>query len=199
MNSLSQPEQAKTGMRKITASIMIRHFFTGLFLTFITSTAYTQETIRWYSFEEAVALTTLEPRHIFVDVYTDWCGWCKKMDKSTFSDPVVAAVMNEYFYAVKFDAEQKDTLMFMGRAFVNAEPEGRRSSHQLAQALLKGKMSYPSFVFLNEKMEWLSSVAGYRKADEMEKMLSFFGEGIYKAKTWEQFQAAFVSRNAADQ
>lgn len=199
MTSLRNPEQATTKMQKTIIKNKIWGILPGLFLIFIISTAHSQETIRWYSFEEAVELTAREPRHIFIDVYTDWCGWCKKMDKSTFSDPVVAGIMNEYFYAVKFDAEQKDTVMFMNRAFVNAGPEGRRSSHQLAQALLKGKMSYPSFVFLNGKMEWLSSVAGYRKADEMEKMLSFFGEGIYKIKTWEQFQATFVSRNATGQ
>ncbi len=80
------------------------------------------------------------------------------MDASTFVDPVIVKMMNENFYAVKLDAEQKDTIWFQDNAFVNPNPEGRKSSHQMAQALLKGKMSYPSFVFLNSgKVRWRSA------------------------------------------
>lgn len=157
-----------------------------------------QDKIKWMSFEEAISLNEQEPRHIFVDVYTDWCGWCKKMDASTFVDPVIVELMNKYFYAVKLDAEQKDTIMFMGQAFVNPEPEGKRSSHQMAQALLKGKMSYPSFVFLNSETQWLTVVAGFRKPPDMEQVLTYFGEGIYEEKSWEQFMATFVSKLPAE-
>ncbi len=153
-----------------------------------------QEKIKWMSFEEAIALTEKEPKHIFVDVYTDWCGWCKKMDASTFVDPVIVDIMNKHFYAVKLDAEQKDTIYFQDNAFVNPNPEGKRASHQMAQALLKGKMSYPSFVFLNSDTEWLTVVNGFRKAPEFEQVLTYFGENIYEEKTWEQFMATFVSR-----
>lgn len=164
-------------------------------LAFLTSIPLqSQEKIKWMSFEEAIALNEDEPRHIFVDVYTDWCGWCKKMDASTFVDPVIVDLLNTYFYAVKLDAEQKDTIMFMGQAFVNPNPEGRRSSHQMAQALLKGKMSYPSYVFLNSETQWLTVVAGYRKSPDMEQVLTYFGKGIYEEKTWEQFMATFVSK-----
>ena len=48
-----------------------------------------QDKINWMSFEEAIARSKEDPKHIFVDVYTDWCGWCKKMDASTFVDPVI--------------------------------------------------------------------------------------------------------------
>ncbi len=160
----------------------------------ITIPSYSQEKIRWMSFEEAMTLNEDEPKHFFIDVYTDWCGWCKKMDASTFVDPVIVQLMNEYFYAVKLDAEQKDTIMFQGNAFVNPNPDGRRSSHQMAQALLKGKMSYPSFVFLNGETEWLTIVAGFRKAPDMEQVLTYFGQGMYEKKTWEQFMTTFASK-----
>lgn len=153
-----------------------------------------QEEINWMSFEEAIAAIEEEPKHIFIDVYTDWCGWCKKMDASTFKDPVIVELMNEHYYAVKLDAEQKDTIFFMDNAFINPDPDGRRSTHQMAQALLKGKLSYPSFVFLNDKTEWLTVVNGYRKAPEMEMVLSYFGESIYEEKNWEQFMEGFVSK-----
>jgi uncharacterized protein YyaL (SSP411 family) len=169
-------------------------FIILLILLLLPFASAAQEKINWLSFEEAVEQVSDEPRHIFVDVYTDWCGWCKRMDASTFADPVIVDIMNSHYYAVKLDAEQKDTIFFMDRAFINPDPDGRRSSHQMAQALLKGQMSYPSFVFLSPKTEWLTSVAGFRKAPEMEQMLTYFGEGIYKEKTWEQFLSTFQSR-----
>jgi len=175
---------------------MTRNIIKGLFALaaiLISIPSISQENINWMSFEEAMSLNEEEPKHFFVDVYTDWCGWCKKMDASTFVDPVIVKLMNEHFYAVKLDAEQKDTIMFQGQAFVNPDPDGRRSSHQMAQALLKGKMSYPSFVFLSSETEWLTVVSGFRKSPDMEQVLTYFGEDIYTEKTWEQFMATFVS------
>ena len=69
--------------------------------------------------EEAYALTTAEesPKKIFIDVYTDWCGWCKRMDKATFQRPEVATYMNEHFYNVKFNAEQKEDIEILGNNF----------------------------------------------------------------------------------
>lgn len=157
-----------------------------------------QDKIKWMSFEEAVERSHKKSKHIFIDVYTDWCGWCKRMDATTFTDPVIVDLMNKHFYAVKLDAERKDTVYFQDNAFVNTNPAGRRSSHQLAQALLKGKMSYPSFVFLNSKAEWLTVVNGYVKPPDLEKVLTYFGENIYESKTWEQFTATFVSNIPSD-
>ncbi|MDZ7744122.1 MAG: DUF255 domain-containing protein [Bacteroidota bacterium] len=147
--------------------------------------------IKWYSFEEAVERSKENPKLIFVDVYTDWCGWCKKMDKSTFVHPTIVKQMNENFYPVKFDAESSDTIRFKDYTFVNPNPDGRRSSHQLAQALLKGRMSYPSYTFLNEKAEVITVVPGYREAQEFEKILSYFSTNAYKSKEWKTFDAEF--------
>jgi thioredoxin-related protein len=162
--------------------------------TFIINPVVAQEKIEWMTFEEAVEKANKKPKHIFIDVYTDWCGWCKKMDASTFVDPVIVELMNKHFYAVKLDAEQKDTIRFMDTDFVNPNPAGRRSSHQLAAALLKGKMSYPSFVFLNAETEWLTVINGYVKSPELEKVLTYFGKEVYESQTWEDFTADFVGK-----
>ncbi len=76
-------------------------------------------------------------------MYTEWCGWCKKMDKSTFVDSTVAVYLAANYYPVKFDAEQKEDLVFAGQTFKFIK-EGGRGSHQFAVALLDGKMGYPS-------------------------------------------------------
>lgn len=153
--------------------------------------SFSQNGIKWYSFEEAFELNKKNPKKIFVDVYTDWCGWCKKMDATTFSHPIIAEYMNKNFYPVKLNAERTDTVYLEGKMYVNPNPGARRSSHQLAVSLLQGKMSYPSYVFINEKNEWLTVVPGYVKPQSFEPIIRFFGDGDYLNKTWEEYTKTF--------
>lgn len=143
--------------------------------------------LKWYSWEEAVALNQKQPKKIFVDVYTDWCGWCKKMDQSTFSDPAVAAYLSEHFYPVKLNAEQRASIDFSGQTFKFLENQGRGGVHELALALLDSRMSYPSFVFLNEKFERIMISPGYKEAEGMLKELRFAAEEHYTKTTWEAY------------
>ena len=147
--------------------------------------------IKWLDFEVAVARNKKKPKKMFIDMYTSWCGWCKKMDKSTFINPVIVAYMNKHYYAVKFNAERKDTVNFNGTKFINANPTGSRSSHDLAKELLSGRMSYPSFVFLDEKLDKVTTVPGFRKAPEFEAILNYIGSNAYRSKKWEEFTASF--------
>lgn len=147
--------------------------------------------IKWLDIEEAEALNQKKPKKIFIDTYTDWCGWCKKMDASTFINPVIVEYMNKNFYAVKFNAERKDTVNFNNKEYINPNPTGSRSSHQLAMELLSGRMSFPSFVFLDEKLGKITIVPGYRKAPEFEAILHYIGENLYKDQKWEDFNASF--------
>src|SRR6187455_2873333 len=73
--------------------------------------------VKWMTFEEALQKSKKEKRPVFIDVYTDWCGWCKVMDKNTFNDPQVSKLLNEKFYAVKFNAEQTEDVVFQGTTF----------------------------------------------------------------------------------
>jgi len=147
--------------------------------------------IKWYDFEEAVELNKKEPKKFFIDMYTHWCGWCKKMDQSTFKDPVIAAYMNENFYPIKFNAERSDTVMFNGKVFVNKNPAGKRSSHDLAISLMQGRMSFPSFVFLSDKAEMITTVPGYKKAQDLEPILHYIANEAYKTEKWETYVAGF--------
>jgi thioredoxin-related protein len=78
--------------------------------------------IQWLTWQEAADKAKVEPRKIFVDIYTDWCGWCKRMDATTFQDPRVIEYMNANFYAVKLNAEMKEEISFNDHIFkwVNA-------------------------------------------------------------------------------
>jgi thioredoxin-related protein len=152
-----------------------------------------KETVKWYSIEEAIELNKTEQRKIFIDVYTDWCGWCKKMEATTFTNPAIAKILNEEYYAVRFDAETNDTIDFAGKQFIN-EGGRSRSPHQLAVALLQGKMSYPSIAYLNEDNQLLTAVPGYKTADSLKPILMFFAEDAFKSQSFEEYQKNFKSR-----
>ena len=162
-----------------------------LFMMSIGSTLFAQK-INWMSIEEAEAASKDEPRKVIVDVYTDWCGWCKRMDQTTFSNPVIANYINENYYAVKLDAEQKDSINFKDHTF-KFVAQGRRGYHELAAALLNGKMSYPNIVYMNEQMQVIQAVPGYQDAKSFEQVIKFFGEDHFSNTSWEDFQKDFES------
>lgn len=144
--------------------------------------------IEWMSWSEAMAANEKEPRKILVDVYTDWCGWCKKMDKSTFVDPKVVATVHKKFYAVKLDAEQKGTIDWAGHTFKFRADAGRKGVHELAVALLDSRMSYPSIVYLNEQQQRITIAPGFKAADAMLTELNFIGGEHYKTTTYAEFK-----------
>jgi thioredoxin-related protein len=135
--------------------------------------------VKWMTFEQAVEKNKIDKRKIFVDVYTDWCGWCKVMDKNTFADPVVAKLLNEKFYPVKFDAEQTADVLFNGTTF-KFVPYGNKGTHQLAAALLNNQLSYPTVTFLEEDFSAVYPIPGYRKPEEFHPYLIFFSENQHK-------------------
>ena len=157
------------------------------FLLIFSSSLAAQE-VNWLTWDEAYALSQTDenPKKVFVDVYTDWCGWCKKMDKDTFQNPEVAAYMNANFYMVKFDAEGKEDITYDGKTF-KFVPSGRRGYHELAAALMQGKLSYPTVVFLDENFAMLSPVPGYQKPKPFLNIAEYFGDNIYKEKDWKTY------------
>src|SRR5688572_1236536 len=121
--------------------------------------------VKWLTFEEAVEKSKTEKRKIFIDVYTDWCGWCKVMDKNTFSEAKVAKILNEKFYPVKFNAEQREDVVLNGKTY-KFVANGNSGYHELAAALLNNQLSYPTVVFLDEKFNMIQPLAGYMKPAE---------------------------------
>jgi thioredoxin-related protein len=148
--------------------------------------------VKWYTIEEAEKLAMTNPRPMLIDTYTDWCGWCKKLDKDTFSNPVIAEILNTKFYPVKFDAEGKTPVTFQGKKFINDGKSG--AAHQLAVALLNGKLGYPNLVFLDNKLQLLTNVPGYQEPKDMEVLLSFIADKIYEKQNFQDYQKAFKGK-----
>ena len=158
--------------------------------------ADTPSAVDWITFEAAITSAQVEQKKIFIDVYTDWCGWCKKMEATTFSDPAVASVLQNKFYPVKFNAEQREPITFNDHTF-KFVPRGTKGYHELAAALLNNKLSYPSVVFLNEKFEIIQVLPGYRKADEFLKIATFIGEDHYLTTSWEDFSKSYQQNTSS--
>ena len=149
--------------------IQARIYLFFLSLSFVgIGTAQAQEQIQWMKFEEAIAANEKNPKMILVDVYTDWCGWCKKMDKETFTDPQVIAHFQKNFYAVKLNAEDtKRKFSFMGRTFTEAE-----------MAASMRVNSYPNFVVIEPGLQNIAQLPGYRGPEDF---LAGLSELVQKA------------------
>jgi thioredoxin-related protein len=175
-------------MRTHSVKTMLIFFVSALFLGF--SSPDPEPKVKWLTFEEAAALAEKNPKKIFIDVYTDWCGWCKVMDKNTFANEKIANYLNENFYPVKLDAEQKEDIVFRGHTF-KFVPSGNRGYHQLAAALLNNRMSYPSIVFLDEQFNMIQPIPGYQPPQEFEKLMTFIGDNHFKSTKWEEYKKNF--------
>lgn len=152
-----------------------------------------QDKVNWVSIEEAEKMAAEDGKKILIDFYTDWCGWCKKMDKTTYADAKVVAYLNENFHSVKFDAEQKEDVLIKDRTY-KFVASGRRGYHELAGEILGGRMSYPSTSFLDNELGIITNLPGFQKADFMLGVLHFINEEAYKEnipfdKYYEEFQA----------
>lgn len=152
----------------------------------IEEVAINENEIDWMTWDEVVKAQQKRPKKVFIDVYTDWCGWCKKMDKSTFIDKSVIKALNKDFYAIKFDAEQKEVIKFKGQDYVYVG-SGRRGAHQLAKSLLDGRMGYPSFVYLDENLSRIMPSPGFKQVDQLLRELSYISTESYTKMDLEKY------------
>lgn len=148
--------------------------------------------IEWLTIEEAAKRNAKTPKKFLVDVYTDWCGWCKRMDATTFADAKIAEYVNQNFYAVKLNAEGRDNIIFNNKVY-KFMPQYK--SHELAINLLSGKMSYPSIAYLDEKQNLITVVPGYQNTNEMAVILNYLGGNHYKKSKYEDFKKSFGAQN----
>ncbi len=147
--------------------------------------------IQWItSIDELQAKMAKKPKKVYMDVYTDWCGWCKKMDASTFTNPNVIKYLNLNYYCFRFNAERRDTLHFLGKDYYFI-PEYK--CNKLAAELMKGQMSYPTTILMVEKFENAQNIPGYLTVSQIEPILTYFGDNTYKHETWENYSKSHKS------
>jgi len=158
----------------------------------LSSLSITAQEINWMTLEEAVEAQKTTPKKIFMDAYTTWCGPCKMLDKNTFHNKDVADYVNKNYYAVKFNAEGNETIIFKGVTYTNPNfdpnKSGRNSSHQLSGFF--GIRAYPTLLYLDEEANLIAPISGYRTPSQLELYLKFFESDTYKSiKTQEEWQS----------
>ena len=168
-------------------------------ITSMSAVAQSQE-IKWMTFEEALAAQKKKPKKIMMDVYTNWCGPCKMLDKNTFHNKDVVNYVNKNFYAVKFNAEGNSVVNYKGQEFKNPnykeELKNRRNSvHQLSR-FFKVR-AYPTIVYIDEKGDMIQPISGYMKPQQLELYLKLFHTDDYKGiTTQEEFNTYYKAFKA---
>lgn len=148
--------------------------------------------INWMTLEEALEKSKTEKRKIFIDVYTDWCGWCKRMNDSTFADPFVAQYLNDHYYPVKFNAEYQQDIVFKDKVY-RFKRNGARGYHELAAEWLNNRLSYPTVVFLDENLGVIQPIPGFQDPAKMEAILTYFGTNSHYTVPWETFEKRYAA------
>ena len=122
--------------------------------------------IAWRGWDRGLEEARASGRPVLVDVYTDWCGWCRRMKSEVYSRAEIRDYLGEHFVAVSINAEASDPARYEGRAF---------TSRSLAARF--GVSGYPTTVFLRPDGSHMVNVPGYVESARFLQVLRYIGEG----------------------
>jgi thioredoxin-related protein len=139
--------------------------------------------VGWLNWNQGMSEAAITHRPILVDVYTDWCGWCKRMDRDVYARDDVREYLRGHFIVVRLNAEALDEARFEDRNY---------TSRALAQRFHVS--GYPTTLFLKSSGEHIVSVPGYVPADRFKLMLRYIGEDhVGRGEKWADFEKGATS------
>lgn len=147
-----------------------------------------KEKINWLSIEEVNAKMKVDTKPVIIDLYTDWCYWCKVMDKKTYTNSKVISYINQHFYAVKLNAETKERLVWNNK---NYEFSTINKVNDFAIYVTRGQLAFPNTVIFSEMGKDPASVPGFMQPKDIEVILRYFGDGNYKTQNFDDYSANF--------
>ena len=160
-------------------------FFILLLNLNFSNLTYAQSKVEWIELDNNTKINN-NGKKIIIDLYTDWCGWCKVMDRNTFTNPDVIDHINNNFLPVKFDAEYQNSVVFNNNSY-NFVKSGRKGINELAYYLTNGNLSYPMTVFLDENYNLITLLPGYHKPNFYNLVLKYIGEDYWKDMSWDEY------------
>jgi thioredoxin-related protein len=143
--------------------------------------------ISWMSVEEAAGKLQQEQRPVLIDLYTTWCGWCRQMDKRTYSNKKVAEYLQDKFYPVRVDAETHAAITWGGRTY-QFNPQYR--SNEFAMYLTHGRLEFPTTIIIAPGQE-PQAIPGFLEPKDLELLVKYFGEGVYRTTSFDVYQKGF--------
>jgi thioredoxin-related protein len=132
-----------------------------------------------FSFEQLDSLQKKEKRPVVVFLHTSWCKYCGTMKNTTFKNNEVIKALNQKFYFVSFDIEEKRNINFRGYTF-RYKPTGTGTGvHELAEQLgtINGQIAYPSICFLNADYEIIYQHNEFISASQLQVILTKIKKG----------------------
>ncbi len=144
---------------------------------------------RWMTLQQVSDSLQKQKKPVLIDLYTDWCGWCKVMDKKTYANKKVGAYLGEKFYAAKVDAETRGAITWKGKTYTFNQ---NYRTNDFAVYLTKGQLSYPTTVIIPVDGE-PQAIPGYLTPPELELLVKYFGDGHERKMAFEDYQKGFKS------
>jgi len=126
--------------------LSMKNFF---ILTLVLLIPMGAQSIKWYSPSKGFAKAEKEKKIVLIDVYTDWCGWCKTMDKETYSNKSVTKALNKNFVCVNYNPEKDGNIKIGGKVY---KPESFEN-----MAKVDG---YPATAFFRSNGKFIETVTG---------------------------------------
>ena len=150
-----------------------------------------KEKINWLSIDEVNVKMKSDPKPIIMDIYTNWCYWCKVMDKKTYNNREVISYINQHFYAVKLNAETKQPVVWNNTTYNYDE---RNKVNDFALYATQGQLAFPNTVIFAQKQENPAAIPGFMEPKEIEVILKYFGDGNYKTQNFNEYSANFKAK-----
>ena len=133
--------------------------------------------VAWHGWNDGLSAAVRSGKPVIVDVYTDWCGWCKRMDRDVYARSDVGDYLNHHFVMVRLNAESGERVQYSGRTLT-------------ARSLASGfdVTGYPTTIFLKCDGTHLVNVPGYVPAEKFMKLVRYIGDGhMERGESWEEY------------